>query len=151
MAGPLDGGLADKDLLPWSGWLSLAAGGDYHLRAQTASTSTDNHSTTLPRTATSSEPHNSADNADPPRISARLRVLVLACVQNPGLCVRMPPAGCPPDMMLDCQVLVSICLLLSHFAYLKRIRLPLARVCTSIFFFWAYHSEFGSQLWLQHR
>ena len=42
-------------------------------------------------------------------------------------------------------------LLESHFAYLKRIRLPLARGCTSIFFFWAYHSEFGSQLWLQHR
>ena len=56
MAGLLDGGLVDKDLLPWSVWLSLAAGGDYHLRAWTASTSTNNHSTSLPRTATSSEP-----------------------------------------------------------------------------------------------
>ena len=81
------------------------------------SASTDNHSTALLRNATLRVPNNGAGNSDPPRLSTRLQVLVLAYVQDPGLCVRMPHAGCPPDTMLDCQVSLSIGLHLSHSAH----------------------------------
>ena len=62
------------------------------------------HNTCSQRNLARATAHGTPDNSDPLRDSICLQVLVLACLQDPGLCVRMPHAGCAPDTMLDCQI-----------------------------------------------
>ncbi len=54
-----------------------------------------------------------------PHITRSAYLQVMACVQDPGLCVRMPTADVHLPRCLTCQVCLQVCLHLSHLAFLK--------------------------------